>query len=223
MLAAMDRAGIKRAIVWHVAQRESCPAAGNDRLAEAIAGEGRLVGCWSILPPQTGELAAPDEYFAAAAAAGVRAFRAMPGDHRYLLRSEAVGGLLERMVSARRPLILPVAGDGDWPAVYGLMAEFPELTVILAEMGCWGTDRYFRPLIERYANVYVETSGYVLDGGIEAFVADYGARQMLFGSGFPTHYHGPTMLAIAHAEIDPADRQAIAADNLRRIVEEART
>jgi len=68
--------------------------------------------------------------------------------------------------------------------------------------------------------VCVEISGYILDGGIEAFVGDYGAGRMLFGSGFPAAYHGGMMLALAHAEISEQDKQAIAAGNLDRLLGE---
>jgi predicted TIM-barrel fold metal-dependent hydrolase len=220
LLAAMDRAGIEKALVWHVAQRDYDPLAGNELLAEAIAGHDRLAGCWTLLPPQCRELGDLDEWLARAAAAGVRAFRAFGQENRYLLRGEALGDVLSRLAAARRPLILSVGKE--WQAIYDLLAEFPDLTVILTDLECWGTDRYFRPLIERYPNVCVEISGYIVDGGIEAFVGDYGPRRMLFGSGFPAAYHGGMMLALARAEISEQDKQAIAADNLDRLLGEVR-
>ena len=221
LTAAMDRAGIAGALVWHVAQRDLDPLTGNDLLERGIAGRQRLLGCWTILPPQTGELGRPAEWLARALAAGVRAFRAFPDENRYLLRADAVGGLLELMIAARAPLIVSVGKQ--WQGVYDLLGELPELTVILSDLGCWGADRYFRPLIERYTNVHLDISDYMLDGGIEAFVADYGAGRMLFGSGFPAAYHGAMMLALARAEISDADKQAIAAGNLRRLTGEVST
>jgi len=167
LTAAMDRAGIAQALVWHVAQRDLDPLTGNDLLGRGIAGRQRLVGCWTILPPQTGELGRPSEWLARALAAGVRAFRAFPEQNRYLLRADAVGGLLELMIAARAPLIVSVGKQ--WQGVCDLLGELPELTVILSEIGCWGADRYFRPLIERYTNVHLDISDYMLDGGIEAF------------------------------------------------------
>ena len=83
-------------------------------------------------------------------------------------------------------------------------------------------DRFFRPLIERYPNVAVDTSQYLLDGGIEAFVADYGSRRMLYGSGFPESYFGGMMMAIKNAQIPSAAKEAIAHGNLERIIEETR-
>lgn len=220
LLAAMDRAGIQRALVWHVAQRDHDPIVGNHLLARDVAPHDRLVGCWTLLPTVAGELGRLDEWFAAAGIAGVRALRAFPQENRYLLRAEAVGDVLERMVAGRVPLILSVYKSVAWENLYDLLAEFPELTLIVADVGCWGSDRYFRPLIERYPNVHLEISGYMLDGGIEDFVGRYGPERLLFGTNFPAAHHGGMMLTLARAEIADADRQAIAAGNLERIIAE---
>ena len=217
LLAEMDRAGIERALVWHVAQRDYDAVEGNRLVAEAIAPHPRLAGCWSILPPQTGEGGKIDAFFAAAGKAGVRALRAMPKEHRFLLRREAIGTILERMVAGRVPLILSMENI-EWDAVYDLLAGEPELTVILTETGCWGTDRYFRPLLERYPNVAVELSSYIMDGGIEAIVEEYGARRLVFGTDFPLGYHGAPMLMVAHAEIPLEAKEAIASGNLERMM-----
>ena len=222
LLAEMDRAGIERALVWHVAQRDYEVTAGNRLLAEAIASHERLTGCWSLLPPQTLELGVVGEFFQAAGRARVKAFRAWPKANRYLLRADAMGEVLDRLIAARAPLILSLPEHVEWANVYELLAELPELTVILADLGNWGQDRFFRPLIERYPNVYVELGGYFVDGGIEAFVADYGAGRMLFGTGFPLMYHGANMLMLAHAEISDADKQAIASGNLARLLSEVK-
>ncbi len=58
----------------------------------------------------------------------------------------------------------------------------------------------------------------MLDGGIEALVADYGPQRILFGSGFPESYMGGMMLALRHAQIPDAAKQAIAAGNLERLL-----
>ena len=223
LLSAMDRAGIDRALVWHVASRDADPLTGNRLLAEAIADHcDRLTGCWAILPTQTREVGDVDAFFAGAAAAGARAMRAWPVENRYLLRSDVIGDLAEVMIAGRWPLMLKATERPEWQAVYDLLADFPELTVILTDVGCWGADRYFRPLVERYPNVHVEIADYFVDGGIEAFVGDCGARQLLFGSGFPTRYPGAMMLALKTARIDDADKAAIAGGNLQRLLAEVK-
>jgi hypothetical protein len=230
LLAAMDGAGIARAIAWHITQYDGDVLTGNDLLARAIAPHERLYGGWTILPTQCGELRGPsdrgrgglDEWLAAAAAARVRVFRAFPAAGRYLLRGEVVGDILETFTRRRIPLMLSTGRGVAWETIYNLMADFPDLTAVLCDVDLWPADRYFRPLVERYARVHLELSWYLADGGIEAFVRDYGAERMLFGSGFPESYHGSAMLALAHAEISDEDKAAIASGNLDRLLREAR-
>jgi len=218
LLKALDRAGIAQALVYHIMQRDGHPELGNQMLTAAIAGQPRLVPCWTILPTQCGEQGTLDEFFAGAKHAGVKAFRAFPEANRYLLRREVLGDMLDRLVAAHAPLLLSGGGPDYWENIYDLLAETPELTVILTSIGVWGADRFFRPLLDGYPNVYLETSDYILDGGIEAFVEKYGSDRLLYGSNYPEAYHGGMMLAIAHAEISAADKQAIAAGNLRRLL-----
>lgn len=221
LLSAMDRAGIERALVWHIAQHDHDPITGNELLARAIASHPRLVGCWTILPTQCGEIGDVAEWLASAAQARVRAFRAFPAASRYLLRSTVVGDLMDAFAMYRLPLILSIQRGVTWEMVYNLMAEYPELTVILADLDIWGSDRFFRPLIERYGRVHLDISSYLSDGGIEAFADEYGVERLLFGTGHPACYQGSAMLALAHAELDEEDKQAVAAGNLERLLEEA--
>jgi len=219
LIAEMDRSGVSRALVWHVAQRDYAVPTGNRLLAEAIEGHtDRLVGCWSIMPNQAGELPEPDEFCAQMAGRNVRALRAFPDLQRFLLRGESLGPILEAMVARRIPLILPISRGVGWRDAYDLLADFPDLVCILSAMGVWGADRWFRPLIERYAHVHIEMSEYILDGGIEAFVESYGAERMLFGTGFPQWEHGGVMLMLKHAEVAESDKEAIASTNLERIL-----
>jgi hypothetical protein len=224
LVAALDKAGIAGALVWHISQLDGYPVRGNELLDREIAPfRERLVPCWSLLPAQTGELGDLDEWFARATAAGVKAMRAWPRQCLFLLRRIVVGDVLERMIDQRLPLIYSVSRGGGWDELYDLLADFPGLTVIISDVGCWGPDRFFRPLIERYARTYLEISDYFVPGGIEAFVGRYGADRLLFGTGFPAQHHGGMMLMLAHAEISQEAKQAIAAGNCARLLAEVRT
>ena len=79
----------------------------------------------------------------------------------------------------------------------------------------------FRPLLERYPNLYVDTAQYLLDGGIEGLVATYGAHHLLFGSGFPESYFAGMMMALKHAKIPAEAKEAIAHGNIERLMLEA--
>ena len=229
LIAAMDKAGIARAVVWHISQLDAGPVTGNALLSKAVAAHERLYGSWTILPTQTGEMDEPDEWLNRAYDARVRLLRAFPAANRYLLRAVAIGDILS--VAARRkfPLMISLTrdtnngpGSKQWENIYALLSEFPDLTLILSDLHVWPDDRHFRPLIEKYPRTFIEISRYIADGGIESFVARYGAGRMLFGSGFPDCYHGSSMLYLAHAEISAAERASIASGNLTRLLSEVR-
>jgi len=221
LLAEMDRSGVAKALVWHIAQHDASPQTGNQLLTEAIRGRARLVGCWTLLPNQAHEFPSADVFFGQMADAGVTALRVFPNTHRFLANQVAMGDWFEPMVEWRIPLFVSVLRGMDWRDIYTLLAEFPELVCVICDHGCWGMDRMFRPLLERYPNVHVDIAQYLLDGGIESLVADYGARRILFGSGFPESYMGGMMLALKHARIPDEAKIAIAGENLERILGEA--
>jgi hypothetical protein len=220
LLAEMDHAGVDRALVWHIAQHDASPQVGNQLLADAIRPHSRLAGCWTILPNQAREFPPPPVFFEQMREARVRALRIFPNSHKFLANAVSMGDWLEAMVIRHIPLFLSVRRGVEWRDVYDLLAEFPDLVCVICDHGCWGQDRLFRPLLERYPNVYVDTAQYLLDGGIESLVADYGGQRLLFGSGFPESYMGGMMLALRHARIPGEAKTAIAAGNLERILAE---
>ena len=225
LLAEMDWAGVDKALVWHSLMRGQSPVVGNAILAESIAGHPRLVGSWAILPPQTGELPPPAQFFAAMAQSGMRALWAFPDHHRYFLNRATFGGFLEEITERRIPLFIPRDAGGPrppetWALVYQLLDDYSDLTLVVAGHGPWGEDRYFRPLLERHPNFYLDISRYELDCGLRDLVGNYGAGRLLYGSNFPQSAMGGPRMMVARAEIDEAARRAIAGDNLRRLLKE---
>ena len=228
LLGQLVRAGIGRAIAWHVAQFDVSPQYGNAILADAIRNRPNLLGAWTVLPDQTGEMPL-DKLFDDMKANRIVALRVFPPTGRYLLNALTMGPLLDEMTARHIPLIYsikriqPSMGETQvWRTLYDLLADFPDLVVIVADHSSWGSDRLFRPLIENYPGVHIETSLYFIDGGIEDFVEHYGPESLLFGSGLPERYPGGGMLALRHAEFSESDKLAVAAGNLDRIVKEVR-
>jgi hypothetical protein len=219
-VAEMDRAGIRRALVWHIAQHDASPITGNRLLADGIRPYPQLTGCWTILPNHTHELPPAPLFFEAMREARVRALRIFPRSHRYLANALSLGDWLEPIVARRIPLFVSVRRGMEWGDIYALLSEFPDLVCVICDHGCWGMDRMFRPLLERYPHVRVDTAQYLLDGGIEALVGDYGPERLLFGSGFPESYLGGMMLALRHAQIPETAKEAIAGGNLEKILSE---
>lgn len=220
ILEEMDFCGVDRALVWHIAQLDASPHLGNQLLAQAIAAHPRLYGAWALLPNQAREFPPFDAFLEQMQDARVAALRAFPLDHHFMLNAVAMGSWFEPIVEHRIPFFISVQRGANWDVVYNLMAEYPDLVCVLCDHGCWGEDRRFRPLVERYPYLYVDTSQYLLDGGIEAFVADYGPERMLYGSGFPALHFGGMMLALKHARISQEAKEAIAYHNLVRLLME---
>ncbi len=221
LLAEMDHAGVDRALVWHIAQHDVAAQTGNRLLTESIAAFDRLYGCWTVLPNHASELPAPAVLFEQMYKTRTVALRAFPDDHRFLLGEVSMGDLLSAMVLRRVPLFVSLIRGITWRGIYDVLEAFPELTCVVCDHGCWGEDRMFRPLLERYPHVYIDTAQYLLDGGIEALVSDYGANRLLFGSGFPESYFGGMMMALKHADIPLEAKQAVAYGNLERLIERA--
>jgi len=221
LIRELDRAGIKKALVWHIAQRDYSAAEGNELLSREIKAEERLLGCWTILPPQSGEVI-EERFFEKMKDNRIAALRAFPDFHRYLLNRVTFGRFLEEICERRIPLILSLAREEvSWGAIYELMKEFPDLTCILSDLGVWGMDRYTWPLLERYPNAYLETSMLSQQADtLSSAVRRFGAGRFLFGSGFPERYPESAMLQLMHLEISESDKQKIAARNAENLLSE---
>ncbi len=220
MLRQMDDAGIERALIWHVGQQDWSIADGNALASAAVGTEQRLLGCWTILPPQTRETPTGAELFGLMKAQRIVALRIFPAEHRYLPSRTALGSTLDEVVRRRIPLLLSIErGAMDYGTVDRLLTEFPRLTCVLCDVGIWGVDRFIRPLLERFPGVSVETSYLALhDGVLDSLVHAYGAGRFVFGTGFADRLPASAMLPLAHADLSPEDKQLIAADNLERMI-----
>jgi predicted TIM-barrel fold metal-dependent hydrolase len=222
LLDEMDFCGINKALVYHAAQRDDSPVVGNQLLVEETKGFDRLHRSWAILPHQTGELPPPEELVTLMKKHEVRALRAFPSEHRYLMTRTSLGPLYDLMVEKRIPLFISIresaGGVSGWSLIDGMLAENPDLTLVVMDQGTWGQDRYFRPLVEKYENFYMDTSRYELSGGIKAFCEKYGSDRILFGTGFPEIKIGGVLLALTHADISNKEKEAIACGNLERLL-----
>ncbi|MGQ9732742.1 MAG: amidohydrolase family protein [Candidatus Zipacnadales bacterium] len=224
LLAEMQWCGIEKALVRHAAMENEPPQVGNHLLLKETRDHPELVPTWAILPPATGELGTVEEFLEQLAHSNVRALWAFPSKHRYTLDKVCCGTLLRALVAYRIPLFIQrqetSRGLTGWELAGALLQDFPDLRLVVVGHGSWGEDRYFRPLIEAYSGLYLDTSRYELDGGIEDFCRKYGPERLLFGSAFPATSPGGAMLTLAHADIRDEARELIAAGNLERLLKE---
>ncbi|MEI6519168.1 MAG: amidohydrolase family protein [bacterium] len=218
----LDGTGITRGVVWHIAQRECGADAGNAMISDAIAGDDRAFGCWTILPPLTDANVMTADFLDRMADDKIVALRAFPDHQRFQLSRATFGSFLDDVSERGIPLLMSFLYPMEWPIIYSLMKEYPKLTVVLCDLGLWGQDRQSWPLVENYPNVYLESSLVsLLAGGLETAVKTLGADRVIFGSGFPIHSPHAAVLDVLHAEISDMDKAKIAAGNLMKLIKKA--
>ena len=89
--------------------------------------------------------------------------------------------------------------------------SFPKLVVVTGSQGSNPLDRYAWPLIEKYPNLIFETSGYLVDGGIEEFCRRYSASRLSFRFRVSRQRRGCGDAVPWHRRKSPTpERQAIA-------------
>jgi len=150
-----------------------------------------------------------------------------PARHRFLLSDWSANELLEKLSEHQLPLFLDydrahwAENVVDYSSVFRICKEFPALPLILVREGI-GSARYLYPLLEKFDNLYIETSYYQAACGLEDISTKFGARHLLFGTGLPAHEAGPPISMLLYSEISPDEKRMVAGDNLRSLLEAVR-
>ena len=217
LVREMDYVGIERAVVWHRAQYDHDATAGNKKLIEGIKGyEDRLLPSWVILPDITDTEYAPNIFFDEMRKNGVKTLRAYPEQDRFILCDVTMGEQLNLISELKIPLYLsPMFG---FEMIYNVLREFPNLTVIMSNIGWWPSARFIWPLLRRYPNFYFETGDFSQLRGIEEVCGKFGSERILYGSNFPTNAMSGSIYTLMQAKISDSDRENIAHRNMERLL-----
>lgn len=209
---------IAEALVYHAFAKELSPSLGNARLGEEIAGF-PLHPCWVAMPHHTGEMPPPKELVDAMLARGVRAVRLFPSFQQFRLAPWCCGELLAELERRKVPVFVDLDQTAGWDEIAGVLAAFPVLRLVILRVG-YRTDRIIYPLLEKYPRLMIETSGYQTSSGIQTVCRRFGAERILFGTGLPINNAGVSIPMVTYAEISDREKQLIAGDNLRRLLQE---
>jgi hypothetical protein len=220
ILREMDHCGIDEALVWHHDARDRDFNLGNRRLKE-LETSPRLYPTKTFVPAFSDEMCDVEVFFDSMRKDDVRAARAFPTSHNYLLNPLSCGPVFERLIAHAIPLFVPLAEFPlQWQGVYDLLASYPALKLVVTETGCWGQDRYFRPLLARYPGFHLTTHRLETAGQLKEVVDRYGPERILFGSGLPGNYPGAYILMLTRTDIPLEAKEAIAYGNLKHMLEE---
>jgi len=224
LLREMDLFGVSEAVVWHAWGNRWEIAAGNEALMTELAGHrDRLHPAWVVMHEHTRQMPPGPELVARMREQDVRMarlfFSIWGSSQEYMPWAyEELVGALER---ARMPLMLEWENHAPaWNDLARICADYPHLPVILthAKLTQWERDWY--PLLVRFPNFHIEAAGYQGWRGLEGLCRQFGPRQIVFGTRYPTYQVGQTMSMVARCLRPVEERQMIAAGNLRRLLAE---
>jgi hypothetical protein len=218
LLEEMDYFGIERALVYHVSARDHFPMEGNWRLLAELTGQVRLTPCWVVLPSHTGEAPAPDQLVSEMLSNGVRAARIYPAKrgHGWSLAGWSAGPLFTVLAAAHIPVFV-AADQLTWDAVHAVATAYGGLPLVVTNVR-YEELRNLYPLLAALPNLHIDISRLVVHYGLEALVARFGPRRLLFGTHMPTFSAGPALTHLLYAGITQAERELIAAGNLERLL-----
>ncbi|MGD8239207.1 MAG: amidohydrolase family protein [Armatimonadota bacterium] len=231
LLAEMDRCGVEWAAVHHTMAKEHHPNIGNLALMNELAGQNRLVPCWVVLPGHTQEMppSVPEWRYGPEVqhhrpvswmlGRGIRCVRMYPRLHGYSLTPAVCAEVFTELGHHRVPCFI----DRDqitWPELDAICGEFSRIPVVLSNTG-YRVTRDLYALLKKHRNLFMEISRYEIHDGIEGICEQFGARRLLFGTGYPQYALGCAITMLACAQISQHDKELIASGNLRRLLEEA--
>ena len=212
LVPALDAAGIERAVVCPPRARGHGYEVENDRVAElAGAHPDRLVG-FARVDPLAPDAAAELER---ARNLGLRGLFLHPWEDAFRITDPAVDALIGGL-----PVI--VAAGFPWVSeglqVGELARRHPETTIVAtngAQINISGLGQKDAELaLEASSNLFIQTTGVYREDFIEGVVSRFGARRVLFASGFPRFDPRLELLRVRWApNLDEQAKAAILAGN----------
>jgi predicted TIM-barrel fold metal-dependent hydrolase len=223
LVKEMEKTGVKKAMVWRKEQLHGAPPeVGNNLLAEDMKKESNLFGIWTIVPYQTHEIPDPWHMLEKMRENKIFAWQLFPVNLHFLPKAFALKEWLKLAIKHYIPIYMNPSNGMSLDAAADILEKYPELTVILSSVSIWPEDRFLRPFISEFPNVYLDLSQIITANGIESLVNEYGAGRLLYGSGFPDAYFGANMLMINNSKIPYESKELIAGKNMENIIRRIR-
>ncbi len=227
LLRLMDKLSIEKALVSHALAREASPLEGNALLMREVAGRPRLVPCWVLLPPGTGEIRDYEGYLAQAVAAGVRAFAAYPATFGVGLSHWVRSGAFAPLERMRAPVfVCPNAAPsepwdrGDWDGMRLLLERHPTLPVVYREFRMRYHIRLLLLFLREFPNLYFDVSSCWNYRSLEGLVEEVGPDRFVAGSDLPFAEPGHCLGMVLLSRLPDVVRRQVAFGTLDRLVGE---
>lgn len=220
--------GIEDALVCSAEAVERNLHLGNTRLLAEISKTSVLHPAWVIPMHTTIDYPLSDDFVEDMLNKGVRAVRVWPPPyHGYLADPWALGPLWESLAARQVPVLVGGSDLGRYPDqpgtgfsaknLYEICQRHPSLPVIVVRLN-FSALSVAVPLLRECQNLSVELSYFTTHRGVEYLVEQIGASRLMFGSGLPWASPGPGVAAVQYAMVADEEKQLIASENLRSLV-----
>jgi predicted TIM-barrel fold metal-dependent hydrolase len=217
LLAQLDRLGVSRSVVWDVESRDSnCPMSNHrllDEIEKTPGAQGRLIPSFTISPTMIYERGALADLKKSMQEHKTRALRFTRGFTSFTLRQ--IEPMIQEIKSLK-PVLFLHHGETDAVDILDFAEKFPEVSLILMEVG-WSRYISVFDLMRQRKNILIETSWLHTWEAIEIIIEEFGAKRVIFGLGGKAH-NGASIAAVSRATISDKDRELIAHGNLERLL-----
>jgi predicted TIM-barrel fold metal-dependent hydrolase len=212
----MEHYGIARGLVCHAVAVENEPMEGNLALTKLIKNYPNLRPVFAALPHHTGEFPEPDAFRVFLKENNAAAVTILPRSYLHGTEDWVCGGLLSMLSECRVPLIAAL-GEITYADVHRFLTGCPRLRLILTNLH-YNCARNLYPLLGKFENLYIETIGFKVHGGIEDVCEKFGAGRLVFGTNAPLYAGSGAVGMITYAPVTREEKQMIASGNLERIL-----
>lgn len=218
----MDKSGISRCLAFHSMAKYGDIQTGNDRLLSSIKGFDRIIPCAVAIPHHSREFLSPKKFVEYLSNNNIRAVRIFPSFHGISLYPWLWEDLFSELERKKVPVFIDYSvnhwsEEMNWDQINDLCTMFPALPIIPVRMGV-KADRYIYYLFKKHKNLYLETSYYIVNSGIEKIVENFGADRLIFGTGIPIYSPNPPIAMVSLANISDEDKDMIGNKNLNELL-----
>ena len=229
LLAELKRNHIVQSAPYHVLSKTYDAAYGNQLLIEELScGTPEMIPTWVVIPDEEAMNCPPAVYLEQVKVNGVRAIRLFPSSTgnpavatRYAFAHWFYGDYFAEFQRQGIPLVLEFSpnrrDEPDWPKLYGVAKEFPNLNIVLSD-GFQRTTWTLLKLLRECPNLYVQTSGLDVHRQVEYIARHIGADRILAGSKFPVSSFGMMIGQVLFSNLSFEEKKQIAGENARRLM-----
>jgi predicted TIM-barrel fold metal-dependent hydrolase len=219
-----DEAGIDIAVVMP----NTAEVPDNERLAKAIKGNKRALGC-ALIDPKSGKKGI-DELKKAVTDWGFKGLKLMAVIHKYNVDDEIVNPLVKTARELGIPVSIHSGPDNCHPnRIVNVAKRFPDVPIIMDHMGYPDHWREGIQAAKENDNIYLGTTilrfhkrwgndpNTVVPTEVKEAVNKVGAERVVFGSNLPEYRPIQVMKAIQRLELGEETEKLIFGENLARI------